>query len=186
MSIRGIGGCEQHNSTMPSAYLTTSASASDDSVEHKNMIYSHVNKRSFVDELDMTRQYGVGGVSSLPTFQCQLNANTSTEFDNYSQVLSDEYEEDEMAATEVMNYGDIDVTSYPHNQYCHQNSKNCDSSRYQNIDSGSSMPYSLKTNTQHGSIVAGSNAYGHAYSNDQQSDLKNMYRAVEYQKGISL
>jgi len=165
--------------SIPSGYLTTSASCSGGVAQlcggEHNMIYSQVSKR---DEMGGECHYGAPS-SSMPTFQRQLNANMSTEFDNYSQVLSDDYEEE--GSCEVMNYGDIDVTSHPHHLHHHN-------SRCQHADA-SSLPYSLKTSTQHGSILASSNAAGgHLYANasSQASDLplKNMYRAVEYKKGI--
>lgn len=207
--------------SIPSGYLTTSASCSGGvaqlcssggggASEH-NMIYSQVggstNKRCVMSDLDMIDcQYGGGAganaTSSMPAFQRQLNVNTSAEFDNYSQVLSDDYDEEE-----VMNYGDIDVTNQHHHHYHHQQTHvahGCSGSgpsRYQHADA-LSLPYSLKTSTQHGSILASSNtaagagagasaggAGGHVYANTSQqsggsdNSLKNMYRAVEYKKG---
>lgn len=157
---------------------------------------------------------------SMPTYHRQLNANTSTEFDNYSQVLSDDDDDEDggcggggsgeygLGDDEAMNYGDIDVTNqfshihhrHPlahshHNQHHHQHYDH----RYQNIDADS-LAYSLKTNTQHGSILASSSAAaaatgtaGHLYATptnnafqqpSSSSDHKNMYRAVEYKKGL--
>lgn len=204
--------------SIPSGYLTTSASCSGGvaqlcssgggavgvggASEH-NMIYSQVgstNKRcgmqSDLDMIDCQYGGGVNGTSSMPAFQRQLNVNTSAEFDNYSQVLSDDYDEEE-----VMNYGDIDVTNQHHHQYHHQHThvtQGCSGSgpsRYQHADA-LSLPYSLKTSTQHGSILASSNTAaaaggvgGHVYANTSQqsggsdNSLKNMYRAVEYKKG---
>lgn len=189
--------------SIPSGYLTTSASCSGGMADQHNMIYSQVSKR---DELQQQQQlaaseqyhYASGAASSsVPTFQRQLTANTSTEFDNYSQVLSDDYEEDAVAAgyCDMMNYGDIDVTSHHHHHHTHhhpQQHMNGQNGRYSNAADTTSLPYSLKTSTQHGSIVASSQpatGTGHLYSNASQhasdNSLKNMYRAVEYKKGSS-
>lgn len=111
------------------------------------------------------------GSSHYPIQVRQLNYN-SNEFDNYSQVLTDDND-----GSCAMSYGDIDVTSHQKRDKCQQI-----------ISDTNSLPFSLKTNTQHGSILAGSNGagnhlYSHQQQNMQQDALKNMYRAVEYTKG---
>lgn len=166
--------------------------------EH-NMIYSQVNNNSRRGD-DML-EYTTGTSGSMPTYQRQLNVNTSTEFDNYSQVLSDDYEEEEMSC-DAMNYGDIDVTNqfthlhHPHHHALYSRSGHAVAAArcYQNLDAMTtgpitdSPPYSLKTNTQHGQILACSNAApGNLYSAagcHKDYSNKNMYRAVEYTKGL--
>lgn len=185
--------------SIPSGYLTTSASCSGGvaqlcsaglTPEHTNMIYSQVGaggshhlkqqQQQQRDHLDMIEcSYAA---TSMPAFQRQLNVNASTEFDNYSQVLSDDYDEEE-----VMNYGDIDVTNRHLHHHHHPHSCGA-ASRCQHSADIASLPYSLKTSTQHGAILASSNAAaGHVYANTSQqssdNSLKNMYRAVEYKKG---
>ncbi len=86
------------------------------------------------------------------------------EFDNYSQVLSD----DDVDA--AMAYGDIDVMTSQHTRH---------HSGHQQVLVNE--PFALKTSNQLGSILAGQN-HSKEYMH-QENCHKNMYRAVEYSKG---
>ena len=89
--------------------------------------------------------------------------------EDYSQVVT---EEDNLSvhASTFMNYGDVDVQDRRQNTDLSYHG-----STVPNIDLNSvSYPYSMKTNTQHASLL-------NSGSND-----KNLYRAVEFTKGPSI
>ncbi|CAF0763535.1 unnamed protein product [Brachionus calyciflorus] len=106
-------------------------------------------------------------------FQHDENIPKIRQYDeDYSQVITNEEDNFSVHASTFMNYGDMDV------QETRQSS---DLAYHGTVIPGSidlnsvSYPFSMKTNTQHGAILASGAA----------NETKNMYRAVEFSKGPS-
>lgn len=146
----------------------------------QNTIYSHVNRDNYNYTLSQNLEENTAGFERIPQIR-QSNYNTNVnEFDNYSQVLT---EESSFAgnASALMNYGDVDIKETFHQGF---NESLYHGSAKPNIAvdlNTISYPYSMKTNTQHGSIIA--SAAGASHVSDS---VKNMYRAVEYTKSPKL
>jgi hypothetical protein len=169
--------------------LTSSSSAINNEFSNPYNIYSnHINSsqneefntlagaQHMIDQNRFINEQQ-RSIRSIPAIRQQSNFN---EFDNYSQVVTEDDNYSLSGKSIVINYGDIDVQKDSHSIVLAKQMNNNDFESFEvHPNTSNSYPYTLKTNTNLGSIITTSN--GMSYINNE-----SLYRAVEYTKSPRL
>lgn len=178
VSLREMTTTNDYNMPMNTIYMNTqnlNQGTMYSTVSHEQANYHHHHQQTFEESNGIEKR-------TMPIRQANYN-----EFDNYSQVVT---EEDSFsgagatggAASVIMNYGDVDIqnNSSAVNQSSYAESYRLKQQQNSDINT-MNYPFALKTNNQLGSIIA--SAAGMSHNSDS---LRSIYRAVEYTKSPRL